>query len=213
MQPAAQPFGPRWQSAAATPFFDCAPGGQSGVALRFPPQSKSWWWLRAAARLLVGFVVVLPSFGATTILDPAHVAREFTQRSWQKKDGLPDNEVQALLQTRDGYLWIGTRRGLARFDGLRFVVFDHLNTPEMPDDNCKSLTEDTEGNLWIATDDGLLRCREGRFKRFTRKDGLASLPDEARDRIWMVQSDRSGGVWAGTLCLVLLQNGRIQEFG
>lgn len=56
----------------------------------------SWATVALAAGLFYA-----TAFGATTILDPAQVAREFTQRSWQKKDGLPDNQVQALQQTRD----------------------------------------------------------------------------------------------------------------
>jgi ligand-binding sensor domain-containing protein/signal transduction histidine kinase len=147
------------------------------------------------------------------MLDPAQVAREFSQRSWQKKDGLPDNQVQALLQTRDGFLWIGTHRGLARFDGFKFVVFDHLNTPEMPDDNCKSLAEDTGGNLWIATDDGLIRARDGSFKRFTRKDGLTYPPEDTTDRIGFVFADRRGGIWITPRWSVdLLQDGVITHF-
>lgn len=151
--------------------------------------------------------------GAATVLDPAQVAREFTQRSWQKRDGLPDNTVQALLQTRDGYLWIGTSRGLARFDGFKFVVFDHLNTPEMPNGNCRALAEDLEGSLWIATDDGLLRWRDGMFKRFTRKDGLAYAKSASRESIGLICADRHGGVWSRTLGLDLLQNGVIRHFG
>ncbi len=213
MQTAPQPCGLRWRSAAAKPFSEGAPDYQSGLALRFPPQSKSYGWsLSVAMGLSLGLVSVLPSVGGTTILDPPMVAREFTQRSWQKKDGLPDNQVLALLQTRDGYLWIGTRRGLARFDGRTFAVFDHLNTPAMPDDNCKSLVEDLDGNLWIATDDGLLRWREGRFTRFTRKDGLAYQTNEVRDAIGPVQANRRGGVWATTVGLDWLQNGKNQNF-
>lgn len=193
------------------PFFDYALSCPSRGALRFPLPSKSGWrLLRVAAGFLVGLVAAFPGFGSMTVLDPAQVSREFTQRSWQKKDGLPDNQVQALLQTRDGFLWIGTSRGLARFDGLKFVVFDHLNTPEMPNDNCKSLAEDTERNLWIATGDGLLRWRDGTFKRFTRNDGLTPVPGQAHDGIKLVYADRRGGVWIVQHTAVdLLRNGRI----
>lgn len=147
------------------------------------------------------------AFGAVTVLNPVQVAREFTQRSWQKTDGLPDKQIQSLLQTRDGHLWIGTRRGLARFDGLKFTVFDHLNTPEMPDDNCKSLAEDLEGNLWIATDNGLVRCRDGRFRRFTRQDGLP------QDGVGMVYADRRGRVWIASAGVFLMRNEVIRGFG
>lgn len=214
MQAALQPLGRRWQSTAATSFFGRRFRPPSDVALRFPSQSKKWcWWLHVAAGLLAGFGAVIPTSGASTLLDPGQVAREFTQRSWQKTDGLPDKQIQSLLQTRDGYLWVGTRRGLARFDGLKFTVFDHLNTPEMPDDNCKSLAEDLEGNLWIATDDGLLRFRGGSFKRFTKNDGLARETGLTQDKIGLVYADRRSGLWVYTLGLDLLRGGAIHHFG
>jgi len=169
--------------------------------------------VRSQMIVLVAGLVCASAVGSTIILDPDQVARKYVQHSWQKKDGLPDNQVQALLQTRDGYLWVGTHRGLARFDGLKFTVFDHLNTPEMPDDNCRSLAEDLEGNLWIATDDGLLRWRTGAFNRLTKKEGLAHQNGVARDRIEMVFADRHGGVWAETVGLDLLRNGTIRNFG
>lgn len=97
---------------------------------------------------------------------------EYLQRTWTRDHGLPDNLVHAVLQTRDGYLWVGTRSGLARFDGLRFTVFDHLNTPAMQSDLCQRLAEDSEGNLWIGTPDGLLCKTDDAFLRFSSPDGL-----------------------------------------
>ena len=148
---------------------------------------------------------------STTITnDPA---AEFRVRSWTKEHGLPDNHVQAILQSRNGYLWIGTRRGLARFDGLKFTVFDHLNTPEMPNDNCKVLAEDLEGYLWIATDNGLLRWRDGTFKRFTRKDGLATWPARSKDIIGPIHRNRQGGVWVVSAGLDWIRGSTIRHFG
>ena len=170
--------------------------------------TKAHWQIVALAAGLF----CATTYGATTILDPGQVAREFVQRSWQKKDGLPDNHVQALLQTRDGFLWIGTSRGLARFDGSKFVVFDHLNTPAMVNDNCLSLAEDLEGNLWIGTADGLLRLRAGQFKRWTRKEGLACQDHESRDRIGPIHADWRGDVWVTTFGLDRIRNGAIQNF-
>ncbi|MBM3833983.1 MAG: hypothetical protein FJ403_12080 [Verrucomicrobia bacterium] len=74
-----------------------------------------------------------------------------TIRSWTTAHGLPQNWVECLLQTRDGYWWIGTRGSLARFDGVRFTVFDQAATglPQMQ--VSKSLAEDRDGNLWIRT--------------------------------------------------------------
>src|SRR5439155_21856143 len=112
------------------------------------------------------------SFGSPTVLSESEVAREFDQRTWTHEHGLPDDRVKAILQTRDGYLWIGTPRGLARFDGLKFTVFDHFNTPELVNDDCWGLTDDGEGNLWVGTSDGVVRLRGNRFRRFTSQDGV-----------------------------------------
>jgi polysaccharide pyruvyl transferase WcaK-like protein len=56
-------------------------------------------------------------------------ASALTRRAWTTDEGLPDSSVLSITQTRDGYLWIGTRGGLARFDGVRFVVFDQRTQP------------------------------------------------------------------------------------
>src|SRR6266446_2547914 len=81
---------------------------------------------------------------------------------WQVEQGLPQNSVQAILQTRDGYLWFGTQEGLVRFDGVTFKVFDKTNTEEIALNDIGFLTEDREGNLWIGSDGGgLMRYRNG----------------------------------------------------
>src|SRR4051794_5682650 len=58
------------------------------------------------------------------------VAAPFLQQVWQTDQGLPHDSVQALVQTRDGYIWIGTRRGVARFDGVRFKILETPATKE-----------------------------------------------------------------------------------
>ena len=55
--------------------------------------------------------------------DPHNAIQGYGLQSWQAPEGLPQDSVQAILQTRDGFLWVGTERGLARFDGLQFDVF------------------------------------------------------------------------------------------
>lgn len=127
---------------------------------------------------------------------------EFTQRVWKKGQGLPDNKVQAILQTRDGYLWIGTGAGLARFDGTSFSVFNRINTPEMRTDSILSLAEDVDGDLWIGADLQLLRYRDGRFLEF-------SSPDESEKfRGTYILPGRTGGVWIlSNLGLVQIRDG------
>ena len=89
---------------------------------------------------------------------------DYFTRVWQTQDGLPNNAVTAIVQTRDGYLWLATYDGLARFDGVNFVIFDNSNTPEMRSSRVTSLFEDAEGNLWIGCESGeLTRYQDGHF--------------------------------------------------
>ena len=68
--------------------------------------------------------------------------------------------MRAIVQTRDGYLWVGTLDGLARFDRVRFTVFNRANTPAFPSNRVLALYEDCEGVLWIGLTDGF---RDRRF--------------------------------------------------
>lgn len=98
---------------------------------------------------------------------------EYDRRVWQTQDGLPEDTVQSLAETEDGYLWIGTREGLARFDGFRFVVFDQSNTPAFRDDSVLALDATKGDVLWIGTEGGgLVRYHDGRFRAFSAEQGL-----------------------------------------
>ncbi|MEY2410621.1 MAG: hypothetical protein QOF48_3291 [Verrucomicrobiota bacterium] len=108
---------------------------------------------------------------------------------WTTEQGLPQNRISCLKQTRDGYLWIGTWFGLARFDGVRFTVFDKSNTPELVNDAINALAEDSDGTLWIGTADGLVSHRDHHFHRLTTADGLPA------PKVWRLAACRSGGVW------------------
>lgn len=99
---------------------------------------------------------------------------QFGEGSWRSDSGLPQNTVHAVLQTRDGYLWIATEGGLVRFDGLRFQTFDTENTPQIPSDLVNDLLEDSSGALWASTTSGLVRESGGSFRLFTVTDGLPS---------------------------------------
>ena len=81
---------------------------------------------------------------------------------WDTEDGLPNSTVTAVAQTPDGYLWVGTYDGLARFDGVRFVTFDPGNTPELRHARVQALYVDTSGTLWIDTYPGVDDLLPGR---------------------------------------------------
>jgi ligand-binding sensor domain-containing protein/signal transduction histidine kinase len=119
-------------------------------------------------------------------------ADDYQFEVWKTERGLPQNTVLSLRQTREGYLWIGTRFGLARFDGVHFITFNLANTAEMLSENCGTLAEDNEGNLWVGTNNGLLRRAGNRFQCFTTADGLC------HNEIRSLVPSREGGVWVGT---------------
>ena len=110
-------------------------------------------WIAAACCLL------LPA-GARA-LDPEHGFRQVGVDVWSSLEGLPQNTVQAVQQTRDGYMWIGTQAGLVRFDGVRFVTHNSANTPEILHDDIQALAETADGSLWVGTyGGGVLRLKD-----------------------------------------------------
>ncbi|HTB81296.1 MAG TPA: two-component regulator propeller domain-containing protein [Opitutaceae bacterium] len=100
--------------------------------------------------------------------------------------GLPQTNVTAALQTRDGYLWVGTEGGLARFDGVRFVTFRKSNTPAFVDHSVNCLYEDRAGNLWIGMEKGLIRYRKGVFERMGFENtAVTAVVEDSAGRIWI----------------------------
>ncbi|HMF78706.1 MAG TPA: two-component regulator propeller domain-containing protein [Bryobacteraceae bacterium] len=120
-------------------------------------------------------------------------AQEYSHRVWRTEDGLPQNRIQAITQTVDGYLWIGTSEGLARFDGVRFVVFDRANTAAFTDNSILSLQPAPDGSLWIGAEGGgLLHYANGVFRSFGPRDGLTN------GFVRAVYRSRVGILWVGT---------------
>ena len=92
--------------------------------------------------------------------------------SWTTDNGLPQNSVNSILQTRDGFLWLATGDGLVRYDGARFTIFNRSNTPGINSNRCEQLLETRDGTLWILTEVGLISYRDRTFHSFTGQDGL-----------------------------------------
>ena len=88
------------------------------------------------------------------------------------ENGLPQNTVQTLVQTQDGFVWLGTEVGLVRFDGNSFQVFDKNSRPALPGNDVRCLLATKDGALWIGTSDGLARWKDGAIKPYTTREGL-----------------------------------------
>ncbi|HSS20470.1 MAG TPA: two-component regulator propeller domain-containing protein [Pyrinomonadaceae bacterium] len=126
---------------------------------------------------------------------------------WLTENGLPQNTVHAIAQTRDGYIWIGTESGLARFDGVKFTVFDKQNTPQLKSNYVRALLADRQGALWIGTAEGLVRMLNGNFALFTTNEGLPS------NTIQAIYEDREGNLWVATATgLGLFKSGGLTTF-
>lgn len=148
-------------------------------------------------RAVVCAISILLVASSIAFGETANLPGYFT-RTWRTEDGLPNDAVSAIVQTRDGYLWLATYDGLARFDGVTFTRFDTSTTAEMHSTRVTSLFEDPEGNLWIGYETGeLTRYRDGHFYRTEFR-----APWEQK-KIQSIRSDSEGDIWllndAGTL--------------
>ncbi len=104
------------------------------------------------------------------------LAAQYKIETWTTEQGLPYKIVNSVVQTQDGYVWAATDDGLARFDGVRFTVFNTANTKNLPTNRVQNLVETTDGSLWMASENrGLIRYRDGEFRNYTIADGL---PDD-----------------------------------
>jgi DNA-binding NtrC family response regulator/ligand-binding sensor domain-containing protein/outer membrane murein-binding lipoprotein Lpp len=126
----------------------------------------------------------------------------FTSRIWTTREGLPQNLIRTVLQTKDGYLWIGTSNaGLVRFDGVSFTTFDIANTPGFPSNWISALYEAPDGALWIGTGSGLARYHRGIFTFSTLG------PDPAQNLIRAIQAGPGGELWVASSAHVVRRDG------
>ena len=95
-------------------------------------------------------------------------------QDWTTENGLPQNSVHQIFQTRDGYIWIATEGGVARFNGIDFNIFDQANTPAFSTDDTSCLAQTSNGDLWIGTSDGLLQYHAGSFHHYEIPNGSSS---------------------------------------
>ncbi len=164
-------------------------------------------------RLYISYILLLAVgvAGAATAtaqpsitLNPEKAITQYRLDRWGIEEGLPMNRVQALVQTTDGYVWLGTQEGLVRFDGFDFHVFDSRNSP-LKSNDVSALSGGEDGALWVGTSyDGVARYQNGRFTTYTTAEGLSS------DHVHSLLVDSKNRVWIGTQNgLNVLQGGDI----
>ena len=131
---------------------------------------------------LLLFLLVAP---AAFALDPSRAISQYGHTVWSVQDGFLPGAPTEMVQTTDGYLWIGTRSGLVRFDGVRFVPFTPPPGQQLISNRILTLWAGSDGSLWIGTRLGLQRYQHGR---------LTSYPDAPGWTMSIVE-DRTGTIW------------------
>jgi ligand-binding sensor domain-containing protein/signal transduction histidine kinase len=136
----------------------------------------------------LAFVCARASVFATDLVEPAN-----SMHTWHVADGVPSDYVTAVVQGRDGFIWVGTSAGLARFDGVKFTK---VNPPESLTNNLTGITalcEDSNGYLWIGTEqNGLFELAQGRMLHYGREQGFSN------DNVTSLAADGHGQVWIGS---------------
>lgn len=167
---------------------------------RFPPVSLP---------LAVAVCVLLVAPGPLRALNPDTPVTKYTIDFWQDTEGLPNNFVKAIIQGRDGYLWLGTKGGLARFDGVRFTTYDDRKG-QLAEGEVWALLEDRDGSLLVGTfGGGLSRLKDGGFATTGAKDGLGS------DFVTALCQCADGSTWIGTddAGVTRLKDGHFTNYG
>lgn len=156
---------------------------------------------RIISLAVCGWIAGLTAWGGEP--EPNLVSEGGAIRSWGVAEGLPADSVTAIIQTRDGYLWVGTSAGLVRFDGVRFTRFKLPGTVTNAAVHVTALCEDASGSLWVGSQaDGLFQREGETFRRFASEERLldkniTSLAADAADSLWI--GTRAGlNRWNGT---------------
>jgi PAS domain S-box-containing protein len=137
-------------------------------------------------------------------LNPSYDAGSYLLQGWSPDDGLPANRVRCVYQSNDGYVWVATAQGLARFDGNRFVSFSPATQPELPTSNFYYVVAATDKTIWGASNNGLFHFDGHTFTRFGSEQGLAN------NYVRTVAVLRDGTVVAGTGSgISLVRNGQV----
>jgi len=166
-------------------------------------QRKHLFTLRIA--VFVFLLAVCPSVFA---LNPSFEISQYAHTAWRSRDGFIGGEIYSIVQSSDGYLWLGTGLGLFRFDGVKPVPWQPPADQPLPSTTIMQLMVARDGKLWIGTDKGLVSWMDGK---------LTHYPELAGHYVFALLEDREGTVWVGTTSipngkLCSIQNDRVQLF-
>jgi signal transduction histidine kinase/ligand-binding sensor domain-containing protein len=122
-------------------------------------------------------------------LDPDRQISQYAHTAWRIQDGFFTGTPQAITQTADGYLWIGTEGGLVRFDGVRFVPWTPPDGERLPSARIHAVLGARDGGLWIGTSRGLAKWDHQHLKTMQGESAfIESIVQDVAGRIWVTRS-------------------------
>src|SRR5215472_7666021 len=162
-----------------------------------------------ATRAFLLATLLLLSAHYSSALDPSLDINQYAHTAWKISDGFTKGIIHSIVQTPDGYLWLGTEFGLLRFDGVRAVPWQLPTGEHLPSNDIRKLLVTRDGTLWIGTFKGLASWKNGK---------LTHYPEPAGQAIVKLLEDREGTVWVGsygepTGRLCTIRNGGVQCSG
>src|SRR5262249_28102402 len=127
-------------------------------------------------------------------LDPAKSIYQYNCRNWTRQNGLPVNGISAIAQTRDGYLWLGTQKGLVVFDGVQFNLISLPNQHQFWNQTISSLTGSKDGGLWFGINGGSFGYYDGRENFSSIESNKWVTPQM---NVQQVHEASDGSLWVG----------------
>ena len=151
----------------------------------------------------LALLLLLLGTPAAYALDPSRLISQYGHTMWTLQNGGLPGTPTAMAQTADGYLWVGTRNGLVRFDGVRFVPFAPPSGEELRSSRVLSLRGSRDGSLWIGTRSGLHRWYRGHLTPYVDAPAsIMSILEDDNGKIWFTRSSLRADDKEGVLCEV-----------
>ena len=155
-------------------------------------------------------ILFLPYVARTSALDPANHIWQYRHSAWRVQDGAFRGSPLAIVQTKDGYLWIGTDGGLVRFDGVRFVPWSPPSGKRLLDPRVFSLLAAGDGSLWIGTGYSISHWLGGELINYPQLSGrIEDLAEDTDGAVWLARTQITDGM--GPVCRI--QSEQLQCYG
>ncbi len=136
-------------------------------------------------------------------VDPSRYISQYAHTAWRIQDGVFSGTPNAISQTTDGYVWVGTESGLVRFDGVRFVPWTPPDGKHLPSSDVTSLLGARDGSLWIGMEGGLSHWDNRNLTTYLiEPTRINSIIEDRNGTVWFVRS-RLSEASEGGLCQII----------